>query len=501
MSGASDQIAPRPLQGMELMVAGILLAISNFIVVLDLTIVNVSVTHIAGGLAISPTEGTYAITSYAVAEAITVPLTGWLASRFGTLRVFIISMFLFGLFSALCGAATSLGMLVAGRVMQGLAGGPIIPLSQTLLMQVYPQEKRATALGLWSVTTLLAPVSGPLFGGYICDNWGWAHIFLINIPIAFVCAPVCWNLLKRFETKLTKDKIDFVGLVLMIVWVAALQIMLDKGKDLDWFESGFIVTLGVIALVGFVAFVIWEMTERKPIVDLRVVANRGYSISVLTLCLSFGSYFGTLVLIPLWLQNYMGYTATWSGGISACMGILSICTAPLAAKLSVKRDARQLTFAGVSWLGIMTLVLSFSSTNMTFAQIALPLLIQGLGLPFFFIPLTNLALSSVDDKDMAAASGLMNFARTLSGAVATSIITTAWENQTTYFHAELANVIPSTASSHVPPAIVNALVQTQSVMLAVNRILMVAAVTFIFAALAIWFAPKPVRVADMSGVH
>jgi len=491
----------RPLQGKELLGAGILLAAANFIAVLDMTIVNVSVSHIAGSLAISPTEGTYAITSYAVAEAITVPLTGWLASRFGTVRCFVISMFVFGIFSALCGLASSLSMLIICRIMQGLSGGPLMPLSQTLLMKVYPQEKRATALGLWSMTTLVAPVLGPLCGGYICDNWGWPYIFMINIPIALICAGASWKLLLRFETKHEKGKIDSVGLGLLVVWVAALQIMLDKGKDWDWFESNKTVTLCIIAVLGFIAFVIWEMTDKKPIVNLRVFASRGYSCSVLTICLAYGSMFGTVVLMPLWLQNYMGYTATWSGAVSACMGLLSVVAAPFAAKMSMTRDARYLVFGGVAWLGLTTFILSFSATNMTFAQISFPLFLQGLGLPFFFVPLTNLALSSVHPKDMAAASGLMNFARTFSGAIATSIVTTSWENLTTSFHSKLSNFITPDRIPAVPSAILNSLVQNQSVMLATNRVLLVAALTFIFAATVIWLAPKPTHTVDTSGVH
>lgn len=496
----SGSILPRPLEGGELLLAGILLAIANFIAVLDMTIVNVSVMHIAGSLAISPTEGTYAITSYAVAEAITVPLTGWLAARFGTLRVFVIAAFLFGIFSAFCGFASSLSMLIVGRIFQGLSGGPLMPLSLAMLMQIYPLKKRSMALGLWSITTLIAPVLGPLCGGYICDNFSWPYIFIINIPIAFICCVACWKVLQRFETKIIKDKIDIYGLGLLIIWVGALQIMLDKGKDFDWFESDFIVLLGVIALIGFLAFIIWEITEKKPIVNLRVFANKGYVTSVVCLCLAFGAYFGSIVLVPLWLQGYMGYTATWSGAISACMGILSLLSVPLAAKLAVKNDARCLVFGGVLWMGLMTYMLSFSTTNMTFYQIAWPLLLQGLGLPFFFLPLTNLALSSVNTKDMAAASGLMSFARTLSGAIAVSVVTTAWENQTTYFRAELANVVTNVGNK-MSPALLSALVQTQSVMLAFNKILLFSAAIFIFAAIVIWIAPKPIRVVDTSGVH
>lgn len=501
MTPAITSAAPRPLQGSELFLAGIVLAMANFVAVLDMTIVNVSVTHIAGSLAIAPTEGTYAITSYAVAEAIMVPLTGWLAARFGALRVFVTSLFLFGFFSAFCGLAHSLPMLVVGRILQGFAGGPLMPLSQTILMLVYPINKRATALGLWSITTMIAPILGPYLGGFICDRWSWPYIFLINIPIAIFCAIACWRLLKRFQTAPVKKKIDFGGLAFLIVWVSALQIMIDEGKNHDWFESTFIVTLGITALIGFIIWIIWEMTEKEPIVDLRVFGNRGYTISILTLCLAFGSVYGSNVLIPLWLQNYMGYTATTSGYVAACSGLLSIFAAPFAAKLAVKKDARFLVFGGVTWLGIMTFVLSFSATNMTFAQIVMPLFIQGLGLPFFFIPLTNLAISSVDPKEIASASGLLSFSRTLSGAISISFVTTAWENKTTLMHANLAELVSSSTYRHIPPALINSIVQVQSVMLATNLMFMIIAATCIFAASAIWLAPKPKHITDTSSVH
>ena len=221
--------------GKQQALAGILLAASNLIVVLDMTIANVSIPNIAGGLAISGNEGTYVITSYAVAEAISVPLTGWLASRFGTLRVFSSAILLFGLFSAMCGLAMSLGFLVTGRILQGLAGGPIMPLAQTLLMRIFPKEKQMTAMAIWSMTTLIAPILGPILGGLICDAWGWPWIFLINIPLALACGIGSWMMLKPFETSINKTKIDIVGLVLLITFVGALQLMLDKGQNLIGF--------------------------------------------------------------------------------------------------------------------------------------------------------------------------------------------------------------------------------------------------------------------------
>ena len=496
--------APLPvLTGKDLVLAAFVLAIANFMVVLDSTIANVSIPHIAGGLAISQTEGTYVITSYAVAEAITVPLTGWLAKRFGTLRVFVTCIALFCLFSGFCGLANSLDALIIGRIFQGFAGGPLMPLSQTLLMQIFPKEKQGAAIGLWGMTTLVAPVLGPIFGGGICDNWGWEYIFYINIPIAVLCCIAAFKLLRPFESKIIIEKIDFVGLMLLIVWVSSLQLMLDQGKNYDWFESTYIWGLCITAIIGFASFVIWELTHEKPIVNLRVFRHRGYAVSVLTISLAFGAFFGSVVLTPLWLQMYMGYTASWSGVSVAAIGVLSMLAAPLVAKFTQKYDLRILVCSGIVWLGLLTFVRAFNTTDMTYLQIALPMLIQGLGIPFFFIPLTRLALVSVNFDETASAAGLMSFMRTLSGAIAASVVTTVWEDKTNVFRTDLVarsispeqvSVLLGDGSAYgqgIAAQVLEQMTQSQAVMLATNQIFLIVAFTFSFAALAICFAPKP----------
>ena len=496
---------PPALKGGMLVAAGLLLASANFIAVLDTTIANVSVPTIAGSLGASSSQGTYVITSYAVAEAITVPLTGWLAGRFGTVRVFILSMILFGLFSALCGLSTSLGMLVTFRIFQGLAGGPLMPLSQTLLLRIFPKDKAAAATGLWAMTTLIAPIMGPILGGILCDQATWPYIFYINVPVALLCGYLGWQMLKRYETTLAKLRIDVVGLVLLVVWVASLQLMLDEGKDKDWFASSEIVTLAVIAAIGFVAFLIWELTEKHPVVDLRVFRHRGFAASVLTISLAFGAFFGATVLTPQWLQSYMGYTSTWAGYTTAWSGVLAVLCAPLAAGLSGKVDLRKLVFGGVIWMGMVTLYRAIGTTEMNYWQIAIPLLLLGIGLPFFFVPLTGLALASVEEPETASAAGLMSFLRTLSGAFATSLVTTSWEDKTGYNHEQLVNLLPPDAlqtflnmgmTLDAARGQLDRLVQSQSVMMATNQIMLIVGVTFLVAAFAIWLAPKPTRVVD-----
>ena len=228
---------PAPMEGAALWITGMVLALSNFMVVLDMTITNVAVPNIAGGLAVSPSQGTWVITSYAVAEAISVPLTGWLAQRFGAVRVFAVAMFGFGICSAACGFAPSLSILVVLRIFQGLSGGPMMPLSQILLRRVFPARLQPAALGLWGMTTVVAPVAGPLIGGVLTDGVGWPWVFFINVPVALMCSIVAWRRLRTRETPTERHPIDGVGLGLLIVWIGALQVMLDTGKDADWFNS------------------------------------------------------------------------------------------------------------------------------------------------------------------------------------------------------------------------------------------------------------------------
>lgn len=494
---------PTPLTGGALLLGGLLLAAANFLVVLDLTIANVAVPHIAGGLAVSPTQGTYVITSYAIAEAISVPLTGWLAGRFGMVRVFVLGMVGFGLCSALCGMAPTLGLLVLFRVLQGLCGGPLMPLSQTLLLKIFPREKHGMAIGIWSMTTLVAPIMGPILGGALCDGIGWPSIFLINVPIAVVCGYFGWRLLKSQETPIApKTRFDTVGLILMIVWVAALQLMLDEGKTRDWFASPVIVVLGLTAAIFFVAFLIWELTEENPIIPLHVFKRRGYTAAVVTLCVAFAAMFGANVLTPLWLQSFMGYTATTAGYAMAMSGMSAVVMAPMVAQLSTRVDPRRLVFFGMTVLGTVAYFRGHSTTDMTFWQVAEPLLIMGIGMPFFFIPLTSLALSSVDPKDMAGAAGLMNFSRTLTGAFAVSVITTQWENGATHNRAELAGAIHlESLPAGSDTSLLDHLVQSQAVMLATNHTFLAVTALFALAGAVVWLAPKPVRAAATVGAH
>lgn len=497
----NQQMQMTDLKGGRLILAALVLALANFMVVLDMTIANVSVPHITGSFAVSASQGTWVITSYAVAEAICVPLTGWLAGRFGSVRVFVISLFGFTVFSILCGLSTSLEMLVFCRIGQGLFGGPIMPLSQTLLMRIFPPEKQSQAMGMWAMTTVVGPILGPILGGTISDNLSWHWIFFINIPVGIGCAIAAMRLLKTAETPTQKLKIDRGGLLLLVLWIGALQLMLDLGHERDWFNHPFIVVLALTAFVGLIVFTIWELTERHPVVNILLFKYRSFTISVLALAFGFGAFFGSIVLIPQWLQINLGYTATWAGYLTATMGVGSLTMSPIVAKLATKYDQRALASFGLSILGGVTLMRAFWTTDADFMALALPQILQGFAVPFFFIPLSNMALASVLPQDMASAAGLMNFLRTMAGAIGASIAVTIWDDHTKVARSEMVSnlhvtevqntLVNNGMSSEAALGYISSLVDKEALTLSANHVFLVLAGVFIFAALIIWLCPRP----------
>jgi len=513
MATAAAAPAPAEMPWGTVLLAGLVLALSNFMVVLDITIANVSVPHIAGGLGISPSEGTWVITSYAVAEAICVPLTGWLAKRFGEVKVFVAGMVGFGLFSFLCGTAPTLGALVAFRIGQGLAGGPIMPISQTLLLRIFPKDKHAMAMGIWSMTTITAPIFGPILGGTISDNWGWNWIFFINVPIGMACSVAAIALLRKAESKTERMRVDVIGLGLLMAAVGALQIMLDLGRERDWFGSPFIVTLAVIAAAGFAFLIAWEWFEKEPIVDLKVFRHRGFTFSVLALVFTYGTFFTTLVIIPQWLQSSLGYTATWAGYAMAWNGVAAVFMAPVAAILSQKMDPRILVSGGILWLALTSFIrVVWWTSGADFWTLALPQLIQGAGMPFFFVPLTTLALGAVEENEVASAAGVMNFLRTMSGAIATAIGVTMWENGAQSTRDTLTGVLNGTRSTmqalqsrglsiEQSRQFVSQLVDSQAIAVTTLNLFELFGAITVAAATIIWLAPKPKHAVAMDAGH
>ena len=339
---------PPPLTGMKLLLGSVALSSATFMNVLDTSIANVSIPAISGSLGVAPHQGTWVITSFAVASGIALPMTGWLAQRFGAVRLFTISVLLFTVVSWLCGLATSINQLILLRVLQGAVAGPMIPLSQALMLGSYPREKSGTALAIWTMTSLVGPVVGPVLGGVITDNIYWAWIFYINVPVGLLAAAATWWLYRDRESPTRRLPVDVVGLVLLVVWIGAFQIMLDKGKELDWFESRQIITLAIVAVVGLAAFLIWELTDDHPVVDLSLFSNRNFAVATVTISLGYSAFFGNLVLLPAWLQQHMGYTPTMAGLAMAPVGILALVVTPWVGKNINRVDARLFATLGFS---------------------------------------------------------------------------------------------------------------------------------------------------------
>lgn len=429
-----------PLEGAARIIGSIALSTAVFMNVLDTSIANVSIPTISGDMGVSTSQGTWVITSFAVANAITVPLTGWLTQRFGQVRLFLTSTLLFVLASWLCGFSPTLEALIGFRVLQGAVAGPMIPLSQTLMLASFPKEKAGMALAIWAMTTLVAPVAGPLLGGYISDNYTWPWIFYINIPVGLLAAWISWRIYGKRESMTRNLPIDKVGLVMLVVWVGALQIMLDKGKELDWFSSPVILTLASIAFVTFVLFIIWELTDAHPVVDLRLFLRRNFTVGASTLALAYGVFFGNVVLLPLWLQSTMGYTATDAGLVTAPTGLLAILLTPIIGKALGKYDPRYFATGAFAVFAVVCYMRAGFNTSADMYTLMIPTIIQGAAMAAFFVPLTAITLSGLEPHQIPAASGLSNFLRLTAGAFGTSIATTLWEDRAVLHHAQLTEV-------------------------------------------------------------
>lgn len=506
MASAPAHTPHPPLQGPARVWGTIALSAATFMNVLDTSIANVSLPAIAGDLAVSPNQGTWVITSFAVSNAIAVPLTGWLSQRFGQVRLFIASILLFALASWLCGLAPNMTVLIIARALQGFVAGPMIPLSQSLLLSSYPPALAGLAMAMWAITTLVAPVMGPLLGGWITDNMSWPWIFYINIPVGLVAAAASWLLYHKRETATRQLPIDAVGLTLLVLWVGALQIMLDKGKELDWFHSPEVTALAVVAAVGFAFFMAWELTEEHPVVDLSLFTRRNFWAGALATAIGYGLFFGNLVLLPLWLQQFMGYTALQAGMVMAPVGLFAIIFSPVVGKNIGKVDPRYFaTFAFVVFALVLWMRSRFN-TQADFDTIMIPTIVQGIAMAFFFIPLVTITLSGITPDRIPAASGMSNFMRITAGAFGTSIATTLWENRAALHHAQLAEAIhqgsqgagsalaglTAAGMSHEQAlAQINRLVDQQAFMLASSELFYVSALLFLAMIPLVWLThPK-----------
>ena len=329
-----------PLRGRQLVLATIAVALATFMTVLDSSIANVAIPTISGNLGVSLDEGTWVITVFAAANAVSIPLTGWLTQRLGQVKLFVGAIVLFIAASWLCGMAPTLPILLAARILQGVAAGPLIPLSQAILLSSYPKEKSSTALAIWAMTATVGPIAGPLLGGWITDRYSWPWIFYVNVPIGLFAAGVTWMIYRTRETSIKRLRFDVVGLGLLITWVASLQVMLDKGKDLDWFSSPVIVILCITSLISFAFFPVWEITEKNPVVDLRLFAKRNFLGGTVAISVAYAVFFGNLVLLPQWMQEYLNYRSVDAGLVTAPLGVFAVLLTPVMGRALPHLDAR-----------------------------------------------------------------------------------------------------------------------------------------------------------------
>ena len=497
----------QPLQGNARLWGTIALSAATFMNVLDSSIANVSLPAIAGDLGVSPNQGTWVITSFGVANAISLPLTGWLSQRFGQVRLFTMSVLLFVISSWMCGLAPNMSTLIGMRAVQGFVAGPMMPLAQALLLSSYPPALAGMAMALWAMTTLVAPVMGPLLGGWITDHTHWGWIFYINIPVGIMAAFITWTIYRKRETPTKQLPIDKIGLALLVVAVGSLQIMLDKGKELDWFHSPEVMALGITALIGFAFFIAWELTDEHPVVDLRLLARRNFWTGTVSMAVAYSLFMGNLVLLPLWLQQFMGYTSTQAGMLMAPVGLFAIILSPWVGKNVTKFDTRGLTTFAFAVFALVLVMRSHFNTQADFATIMIPTIVQGVAVAFFFIPLTSIILGGIPPEKIPSASGLSSFARMLGGSFGTSIAITVWQNRAAMHHAELAEMInPGSIASNNALAGLNAagmsmeqalgqinrLVDQQAFMMAANDVFFGSALIFMCLIPFVWLA-RPIR--------
>lgn len=506
MNPSTQPGASAPLTGAKFMLGTLAVALATFMNVLDSSIANVAIPTISGNLGVSIDEGTWVITLFAAANAISIPLTGWLTQRVGQVKLFVWAILLFVFSSWLCGMAPTLPVLLAARILQGAVAGPLVPLSQALLLGSFPKQKSSSALALWAMTATVGPIVGPALGGWITDSYSWSWIFYINIPVGLFAAGVIWTIYRDRETPGRKLPLDKVGLISLIAWVASLQIMLDKGKDLDWFNSPVIWALTVVAAISFVFFLIWELTESKPIVDLRLFTQRNFLGGTVAISVAYAVFFANLVILPQWIQGFLGYRSVDAGLVTAPLGIFAVILAPVLGKIMPRMDSRILaTLAFLGFAGVF-FMRSHYTTGVDPYTLVLPTLLQGIPTALFFTPLTAIILSGLPPEKIPAAAGLSNFARIFAGAVGTSLMSTGWNDRTILHHAQLVEQtsvnnpnfvdaiasLQTTLNAATPKALAffETSLNAQATMLGLNDIFWLSAVIFIVIIPLIWLT-KP----------
>jgi len=498
------------ITGGKLILLNVALGMGTFIQILDTSIANVAIPYIAGNLSVSADEGTWVITSFAASNAIVLPLTGWLSDYFGRVRLFVWSIFLFTIMSFLCGLATSLLMLVIFRTIQGAVAGSLIPLSQSLIMTSNPPEQQGAAIGFWGMIVIVAPILGPIIGGYLTDEYSWPWIFYINVPFGLASASITWIILKGHESEIVRNPIDWIGLFFLSTGVICLQVMLDRGKDLDWFESNTIITLTIISVISLIYFCIWNLYQAYPIVDFSFFKNRNFTIGTICTTVGYLVYFSGTVTLPLWLQTEQGYTAYWAGIAIAPIGIIPLLGSTQVGKRLRDFDLRKVIALCFIFFAIGFFYQSRFTTDVDLTSIMFSRFLLGFGVVIFFLPLLQFTLGEIPPNKYASASGIFNFIRILIGSgFGTSLSVYLWTRLEIFHHSRLAEAVTSYRplvnefygqmekvspgySYDVVNHVVDRLVEQQAFMLATNDLAWLGAWMFILM-IPLIFLCKPVQ--------
>jgi DHA2 family multidrug resistance protein len=407
-----------------LVAVGVMLA--TFMQVLDTSIANIALPHIAGSLSATTDQATWVLTSYLVANAIILPMTGWLGNHFGRKRVFISCIGMFVLASVLCGMALNLPMLILARVLQGAGGGAMVPIAQAILLESFPVAKRGVAMATFSLAVIVAPIIGPTLGGWITDNYSWRWIFYINLPVGMLAIFLAEWLVEDppYIKRNLKAAIDFTGFGLLAVWLATLQIVLDRGQDADWFAAVWIRWFTVISIAAFIGFVVWEFRVKDPLVDLRILKSRNFRTGLMLMTVIGIILYGTTAELPLFLQTLMGYPALQSGYTMSPRGIAAFFTTFLVGRLVGKIPLRWLLGFGFSMLSLSSYMLSGINLQVSMASVIFPTVLNGVAISFIFVPLTTATMSQLKQREIGNGTGLYNLMLNIGGSIGIALVTT-----------------------------------------------------------------------------
>ena len=399
---------------------------ATFMEVLDTSIANIALPHIAGNLSATNDEATWVLTSYLVSNAIILPMTGWLGNHFGRKRVLLSCVLLFTFASALCGAAVDLPTLILARILQGIGGGAMVPIAQAILLESFPVHKRGTAMALFAMGVIVAPILGPTLGGWITDNFSWRWIFYINLPVG-VAAVLLQQWLVEDPPYIKRNEeatVDFIGFGLLAVWLATLQITLDKGQEEDWFQSNWICWLVAISAVSMIGFIAREFMTEHPLVDLRVFRNRNFAVGLMLMTVIGAILYGTTAELPMFLQTLMGYPALQSGYSQSPRGIAALITTAFVGRLVGRIRSRWLLCFGFTLLAVSSFMLSDINLQVSMASVIWPSVVNGIAISFIFVPLTTTTMSQLGQEQMGNASGLYNLMRNIGGSIGIAFVTT-----------------------------------------------------------------------------